>query len=122
MAKVFTSQSAYECEDMNRVESTIVDAYKQYVKSGYAVSPITEGNRNRTKETLIRVSDFIAIEENLKKLDMFGDFEKKNWFEGRPFDYTDANRYEQMRERLERSVKNIKQLQPVCGNAICGAA
>lgn len=120
MAKVFTSQSTYECEDMNRVESTISDVYKQYVKSGYAISPIAEGDPHRTKETLIRVSDFNVIEENLKKLDVFGDFEKKNWFEGRPFDYTDANRYEQMRERLEQSVKSIKQLHPVCGTAICG--
>lgn len=119
VSKIFTGLDSYEYSDMNRIEMACRNAYSQFVNSGYVIENIEPCVTNRNAASIIRVSDFQKIERNFRKLDINRKFEYKTWYEGRIFDYTDANRYEKAAELLKSQVDSIQSGWNYCGESIC---
>lgn len=116
----FTADDYYESTDINRVEQSIFDAYKQFVKAGISVDLIQTPIIDKDIFYVLTISDFNRIEGNLEKLDLLKRFDKKTWYEGKMFDFEDANRYEIAAELLETLRQNITDEQNICGVFLCG--
>lgn len=115
----FTANDTYEYSDLNRVETSIQEASEQFLASGFPNTIITP-KLNWSISSLPIVADFNRIEENFKNLDIPETFEQKSWYERRPFDYNDANRWEYQSELITLLKNNIRRTWPVCGAAVCG--
>ena len=116
----FTADDYYESTDTNRVEQSIFDAYNKFVRAGITVAQIRSPIIDKDIFYVPTIDDFNRIEENLERLDLLKRFNKKTWYEGRIFDYEDANRYEMAAELLETLKQNITDEQNICGAFLCG--
>lgn len=119
----WTKDDFYNAEDLNRVE-----ANTQYVAElialllkGLELEPIIV---NRDYKTIEFADDLNRVERNLEKLNVLNlkglKPLKTNWKVGDPFDYNDANRYENnlnlLYKILKPNINNIK----YCGTFNCG--
>jgi len=117
---IFTEDSSYEFNDLIRVENNTLSCKTQLDESNITHDLVSEIKTNWTKNSLPVTPDFNRIESNLKALDLPNSFAKKLWIELQPFDFEDANRWEEQSETLLHIVTNIQHNWKRCGNYTCG--
>ena len=116
----------YNFEDLNRVEeATLIVREKIGLFRGQVV-PLDEVFTDRTEKTIEDASSLNRIETNLEALKLtFPDpsifsLSKTDWTHDKPFDFSDANRYERMLfdmyYNIENNISNIR----YCGQVIAG--
>ena len=116
----------YNYEDLNRVEeATLIVREKIGLFRGKVV-PLDEVFTGRTEKTIEDASSLNRIETNLEALKLsfpepsIFDFSKTDWTHDKPFDFSDANRYERMLYdmyyNIENNISNIR----YCGQVIAG--
>jgi LysM repeat protein len=116
----------YNFEDLNRVEeATLVVKEKIGLFRGLSID-LDEVFTGRTEKTIEDAHSLNRIETNLERLKLsfpkpsIFDLSKTDWTHDKPFDFSDANRYERMLYdmyyNIENNISNIR----YCGQVIAG--
>lgn len=93
------SKDYYNAEDLNRVENNTVEVanlLNQLINTKITLEPIVN---NRNYSSIEFADSLNRVERNLEKVSSVFKLEglkplKTSWIAGDPFDYNDANRYE----------------------------
>ena len=116
----------YNYQDLNRVESATLVVRDKIVLFRGEIVPLDEVFSARTQETIEYADSLNRIETNLERMkltfpnpSMF-DISKTDWTQDKPFDFSDATRYERMLHEMYYTIENNISNIPYCGQLVAG--
>ena len=121
----WTSSDYYNCEDLNRVELATLIIKKQIGKfRGVVVDIVAVFDRTESSiefaDSLNRIENNILLLKQTFPQEVIFEDSKTDWTHDKPFDFSDANRFERnlydMYYKIESNISNI----PYCGQYIAG--
>lgn len=122
----WTPADFYSHEDLNRVEYAMTIVREKIVLFRGEIVPLDEIFYDRTQETIEYADSLNRVETNLERLKLtfpepsIFDISKTDWAHDRPFDFSDATRYERMLYEMYYTIENNISTIPYCGQLIAG--
>ena len=116
----------YNFEDLNRVEEATLFVREKIGLFRGEIVPLDEIFTGRTEKTIEDASSLNRIETNLERLKLtfpdpsIFDLSKTNWTHDKPFDFSDATRYERMLYDMYYNIENNISNIPYCGQVVAG--
>lgn len=105
---------------INDISKAINSFANKLISYGIRNTKPTDLKQNWKTGDMPVVVDFNSIENNLETLDVPKVFEKRTFYEGCVFDYTDANRYIAMCNTFDMLSRNVENDWKRCGMILGG--
>lgn len=122
----WTPMDYYNYQDLNRVEEATLIVREKIVLFRGEIVPLDEIFYARTQDTIEYADSLNRIETNLERMKLtfpnpsIFDISKTDWTHDKPFDFSDATRYERMLYEMYYNIENNISNIPYCGQLIAG--